>query len=272
MIKMDSEKECPFDTLLKRSVPHVPEKIFFSLDYKSFKSCLNVSKEWNKLLMSKAYLRKAASLFQEEALREGEELLCRKVRGAWRSMWLRELKKLSLILLIVYSVYILLINWIMYHEDKKRLCFEYVYEDAKTWSWRWQDLELALSKLGVEKRKQIQRKEAIIAPMVTFIFPILMYFVVPLISPKDMGIKEETLFLKSYRFRAERFVSKGIFGWHYKVCLEMLHGEFLREEVKDLVQMHTVIRWASLIFFLIVSAIMLLCMLENFFSNTCTYY
>ena len=55
--------------LFKISVPHVLEKIFLSLDYESFKRCLKVNKEWNKLLMSKASQRKAASVFREEALK-----------------------------------------------------------------------------------------------------------------------------------------------------------------------------------------------------------
>ena len=51
---MDSEKECPFDMLFIRSVPHVPEMIFLCLDYESFKRCLKVNKEWKQLIMSKA--------------------------------------------------------------------------------------------------------------------------------------------------------------------------------------------------------------------------
>ena len=112
--QMDSENECPFDMLFQISVPHIPEKILFSLDYESFKRCLIVKKDWNKLLMRKASQRKAASAFREEALREGEKLLRRKMKGAFRTKWIREFTKLALTLLILYCVSYLLINWIMH--------------------------------------------------------------------------------------------------------------------------------------------------------------
>ena len=41
---------CAFDTLLKRNVPHILEKIIFSLDYKSFQKCQEVSMTWNQIL------------------------------------------------------------------------------------------------------------------------------------------------------------------------------------------------------------------------------
>ena len=43
---------CAFDTLFGRSVPHILEGIFFSLDYKSFKNCMDVNKRWNELLLT----------------------------------------------------------------------------------------------------------------------------------------------------------------------------------------------------------------------------
>ena len=46
---MDS---CAFDKLFTNSVPHILEKVFFSLDYNSFKSCLEVSRTWNEQLTS----------------------------------------------------------------------------------------------------------------------------------------------------------------------------------------------------------------------------
>ena len=147
MVKMDSEKECPFDMLFKISVPHIPEKIFLSLDYESFKRCLKVNKKWNKLLMSKTCQRKAASQFREDALREGKQLLCRKMKGAGITIWLREFIKLALILLILYCGYYLLINWIMPQEDK-RLYFENA--ESKM------GMELAQGNLkAVKRRKQL---------------------------------------------------------------------------------------------------------------------
>ena len=58
--------ECEFDTLFTRNVPHVLEKIFFSLDYASFKNCLEVSKPWHDLLTSESFLRKGKSVFCED--------------------------------------------------------------------------------------------------------------------------------------------------------------------------------------------------------------
>ena len=52
---------CEFDRLFKKSVPHILEKIFFSLDYNSFKS-----KEWNDLLSSHIYQRQAERLLAEK--------------------------------------------------------------------------------------------------------------------------------------------------------------------------------------------------------------
>ena len=59
------EGPCAFDKLFSKSVPHILEKIFFSLDYESFKQCLEVSETWNKLLMSEPYLKIGKSVFRE---------------------------------------------------------------------------------------------------------------------------------------------------------------------------------------------------------------
>ena len=55
-----------FDILLTKSVPHILETIFLSLDYKSFKTCMEVTKAWNELLKSKSFQRKAKSVFEDE--------------------------------------------------------------------------------------------------------------------------------------------------------------------------------------------------------------
>ena len=60
--------QCAFDTLFTNSVPHLLEKIFFSLDYTSFKSCLEVKNTWNELLTSKSFLQRARTLFKKEIL------------------------------------------------------------------------------------------------------------------------------------------------------------------------------------------------------------
>ena len=54
-----------FDLLFKRNVPHILEKIFLSMDYDSFKSCLMVSKMWNQLLTSESFKRKGKSRFDK---------------------------------------------------------------------------------------------------------------------------------------------------------------------------------------------------------------
>ena len=59
---MDS---CAFDTVLINNVPHILEKIFFSLDYACFKRCLKVSSSWNELLRSEPFLRMGKSVFRE---------------------------------------------------------------------------------------------------------------------------------------------------------------------------------------------------------------
>ena len=54
-----------FDTLFKKDVPHILEKIFLSLDYSSFKSCLMVNKTWNQFLTSDSLKRNGKSKFEE---------------------------------------------------------------------------------------------------------------------------------------------------------------------------------------------------------------
>ena len=57
---------CEFDRLFTKNVPHILEDIFFSLDYESFKKCLEVSKSWNDLLTSESFQRKGKSVFCED--------------------------------------------------------------------------------------------------------------------------------------------------------------------------------------------------------------
>ena len=57
---------CEFDRLIKRNVPHILEKIFLSLDSKSFMNCFEVSKNWNVMLTSESFQRKGKSIFCED--------------------------------------------------------------------------------------------------------------------------------------------------------------------------------------------------------------
>ena len=51
-----------FNKLFTKNVPHILEKIFLSLDYESFKRCLDVSKSWNDLMRSERFQK----FFREE--------------------------------------------------------------------------------------------------------------------------------------------------------------------------------------------------------------
>ena len=57
---------CAFDKLFTKSIPHILERIFLSLDYESFKNCLEVSKTWCELLKSESCHTKAKAKFQKE--------------------------------------------------------------------------------------------------------------------------------------------------------------------------------------------------------------
>ena len=61
---------CEFDRLFTKSVLHIHAKIFFSLDYQSFKNCLEVSKSWKDLLTSEYFLRRGKSIFCEDIQKE----------------------------------------------------------------------------------------------------------------------------------------------------------------------------------------------------------
>ena len=54
---------CAFGKLWRKNVPHILEKIFFSLDYESYKQCLKVCNDWNKQLKSESFLTLAKTLF-----------------------------------------------------------------------------------------------------------------------------------------------------------------------------------------------------------------
>ena len=75
---MESQKRtigpCKFDILFTKSVPHILEKIFLSIDYETFITSLEVSTTWRELLRSESYLGKAKSLFHGEIVRDEEKL------------------------------------------------------------------------------------------------------------------------------------------------------------------------------------------------------
>ena len=63
-----------FDILFTKSFPHILEKIFLSLDYGSYKTCMEVSKAWNELLMSKTFQTKSKTVFHKEILEDEKKL------------------------------------------------------------------------------------------------------------------------------------------------------------------------------------------------------
>ena len=70
---MEAQKtmgQCGFDKLFTKSVPHILEKIFFSLDYASFKTCMEVNTVWHELLTSESLKRLGKSMFREDIERE----------------------------------------------------------------------------------------------------------------------------------------------------------------------------------------------------------
>ena len=64
---MDS---CAFNKLFAKNVPHILENIFLSLDYESYKVCLEVNDTWEKLLSSESYQKIGKSVFRNEILKD----------------------------------------------------------------------------------------------------------------------------------------------------------------------------------------------------------
>ena len=65
-----ADDTCGFDTLFSKNVPHILENIFFSLNYESYKTCLEVSSKWRDLLTKEKYKTRAKSVFRKEILRD----------------------------------------------------------------------------------------------------------------------------------------------------------------------------------------------------------
>ena len=62
------------DGLFTKNVPHVLEKIFFFLDYESYKTCLEVSNAWNDLLSSESFRTRGKSVFHAEIFKDVKNL------------------------------------------------------------------------------------------------------------------------------------------------------------------------------------------------------
>ena len=70
-----------FEVLFKEvNVPHILEKIFFSLDYDSFMECQKVNRAWKQLLSSDKYQRRLPVMLEEKKKTE-EKLFYFSVKG-----------------------------------------------------------------------------------------------------------------------------------------------------------------------------------------------
>ena len=74
MDRKETNSLCKFDIFFKKYVPHILEKIFFSLDYEAFKTCLKVNNTWKELLTSKSYQKKRKFVFHDELLKAEKKL------------------------------------------------------------------------------------------------------------------------------------------------------------------------------------------------------
>ena len=66
MASKEGGSQIAFDAILNKNVPHILEKIFFNLDYDSFKTCQKVNKAWHNLLSSKLFKKIEVYLLNEK--------------------------------------------------------------------------------------------------------------------------------------------------------------------------------------------------------------
>ena len=72
---------CSFDKLFSKSVPHILEKIFLSLDYESYKTCMEVNQSWKELFFSESYMKKSKSVFHNEISKDDKKLAVAVLKG-----------------------------------------------------------------------------------------------------------------------------------------------------------------------------------------------
>ena len=80
MEKEEKGDSVSFDTLFARNLPHILEKIFSSLDYKSFKTSMQVNKTWWRLLSTTTYKKIWEEILNEKRGNE-EKLLWASMHG-----------------------------------------------------------------------------------------------------------------------------------------------------------------------------------------------
>ena len=88
---MENTSSCALDTLFTGHFPHVLDKIFFPLDYISFKACCEVSNTWREHLTSERFRVN----FHKGILDDERELILASMRGDVRGV--RRLLSLGLV-------------------------------------------------------------------------------------------------------------------------------------------------------------------------------
>ena len=74
-----------FDIFFTRNVPHILEKIFFALDFESYKKCTEVSNTWNELLSTESFKKRAKSVFKQKISEDERTLLRKSKYGSYRA-------------------------------------------------------------------------------------------------------------------------------------------------------------------------------------------
>ena len=72
---MDPIDSCAFNKLFSKNIPHVLERILFSLDYESFKACGEVNVALKELLTSQPVQKKAQTVFSTGIAEDVDRLL-----------------------------------------------------------------------------------------------------------------------------------------------------------------------------------------------------
>ena len=88
---MENAGSCALDALFTGNFEHILERIFFSLDYKSFKTCCEVSKTWRERLTSERFRANFHSAISDDE----RELILASMRGDVRGA--RRLLSLGLV-------------------------------------------------------------------------------------------------------------------------------------------------------------------------------
>ena len=72
-IEVDKMAACDFDRLFTTNVPYIRAKIFCSLDYKSFKTCLEVTKSWREFMTTEPfYVKRFRKDIQRDIMKAAE--------------------------------------------------------------------------------------------------------------------------------------------------------------------------------------------------------